>query len=167
MVIYEKADKDIHDLVSAMMVKFHGPLSDAGVTVDVLWASSCEGRPVKAHGYPALAVIKINSYRLRVQGHADAEITLDKKEWEVLSMQQREALIDHELEHLDLKLDKDGGVVRDDLERPQMSLRKHDHQFGWFDAVAERHGVNSQEVIQCEKFLIDTMWPNASWAAPG
>jgi hypothetical protein len=43
-------------------------------------------------------------------------------------------------------------VVRDDLDRPKLRVRKHDHQFGWFDSIARRHGPASFEVQQYRKF---------------
>ena len=30
-------------------------------------------------------------------------------------------------------------------------VRKHDHQFGWFDCVARRHGAHSIEVQQAQQ----------------
>jgi len=32
-------------------------------------------------------------------------------------------------------------------------MRKHDHQFGWFDAVAQRHGEASPEVRQARVLM--------------
>lgn len=158
MALYEKCPPEVSEVVSSMMEKFHGPLHEYGVTVDLLFAmpktnenGDAEDCALKLHGYQCAAIVKINPYKARVQGHADAEIIIDKEHWEETSEAEHEALIDHELEHLELKL-KDGELVRDDLDRPKLRMRKHDHQFGWFDSVARRHGKASLEVQQFEAF---------------
>jgi hypothetical protein len=57
-------------------------------------------------------------------------------------------LIDHELTHLAKK-----GTIFDPLDRPKLSMRLHDHQFGWFDQIAKRHGRASIEVKQVRAFF--------------
>lgn len=134
----------------------HSDLVDAGVTIDVIAAfpkTDDNGDPVeehclKLHGYPCYAVIKINSYKLRAQGHADAEITIDGYQWETLDDDARRAIIDHELTHLEIKRGKEGEIVTDDLSRPKLKMRLHDTQVGWFKEVAARHKKSSIEVQQ-------------------
>lgn len=161
MPLYEKARAECFQTCSRMLEKYHGPLRDAGVTVDLLFAKkrpddsgeiNPESHALKLHGYPVAAMVKANAYKARVQGHADAEIIIDGDRWDEWSDDEKDALIDHELEHLELKTDKDGNVRRDDLDRPKLRVRLHDHEFGWFDAVARRHGRASFEVQQYEKF---------------
>jgi hypothetical protein len=41
----------------------------------------------------------------------------------------------------------------DALDRPKLAMRKHDHQFGWFDEVAQRHGEASPEVRQARVLM--------------
>lgn len=162
MPIYEAAPTEVRERVERMMTMYHGELEAEKVSIDLLFASpkpdsdgeiDPESYPVKLNGYPCAAVVKVNAYKLRVLNHADAEITIDKQQWEELSEPERDALIDHELEHLEIKRDKDGGVLRDDLDRPKIRLRKHDHQYGWFNAVARRHGEASFEVKQYKVLL--------------
>lgn len=161
MPLYEKANAECYRICENMLKLYHGSLVDVGVTVDILFAKpkpdkNGETDPaavtVKHGGYPAAAVVKVNSFKLRAQGHADAEITIDHERWTVTPEDRKDALIDHELEHLELKLDKDGNVARDDLDRPMLKLRPHDHQFGWFDSVARRHGAASYEMQQYGDF---------------
>jgi hypothetical protein len=144
-----------------MLERYHGPLRDSGVTVDVLFAKpkpagdgtiEADAVALKHHGYQVAGLCKVNSYKLRVQKHADAEIVLDGERWPTWSDDEKDALIDHELEHLELKTDKQGNVVRDDVGRPKLRIRLHDHEFGWFDSVARRHGKHSFEVQQYEQF---------------
>jgi hypothetical protein len=161
MPIYEAAPGEVRVVCDQMLEKYHGELHDAEVTIDLLFASpkaddgdiNPESHAIKHHGYPAMAVVKVNAYKLRVQSHADAEMIIDKQRWEELSDEQREALIDHELEHLELKTDKDGNLLRDDLDRPKLRTRLHDHQYGWFNSVARRHGKASLEVQQFNHLL--------------
>jgi hypothetical protein len=156
---YEKAPVECTQIVERMMEKYHGPLKDAGVTIDILFAKNkaddgdidAEACALKLHGYQVAAMVKINGYKLRVQGHADAEIIIDGERWYTWSDEEKDALLDHELEHLELKA-KEGVVLRDDLDRPRLRMRKHDHQFGWFDACARRHGKHSFETQQFEQF---------------
>jgi hypothetical protein len=161
MPVYEKAPPEVAEIVNQVTEQYHGGLRDAGVTVDLLFArakTDDNGDPVgaalKLHGYQCAAVIKVNAYKLRVQGHADAEITFDGDRWDEWSPEEKRSLIDHELEHLELKVDRDGKVLRDDIDRPKMRTKLHDHQFGWFDAIARRHGKASFEVQQAERFVV-------------
>ena len=106
--IYEKCDDDAPQTVTtrAMMQKYHDDLVKAGVKVEILLASNDEGSAVKLHGWPCYATIKVMSYKDRVAGSADARMIIDLDKWPDLHPNQREALIDHELEHLELVLDK-------------------------------------------------------------
>lgn len=127
-----------------------------GVTVTALFAFDTESTlPVLKHqGYPAGAVVRITPVKDRALGMADATIVIDRAGWLALSGRQRDALIDHELTHLARKIDKETGeVVFDVLERPKLQMRKHDHQFGWFDEVAQRHGQASAEVRQARRLM--------------
>jgi hypothetical protein len=156
MPIYEKPPVEVREVCDRMLEKYHGPLKDAGVKVDLLFARTDpekdEAVALKLHGYRANAIVKVVAYKLRVQDHGDAEILIDGDEWFTWKDEEKDAILDHELEHLELKLDKEGNVVRDDLDRPKLRLRLHDHEFGWFDSIARRHGKASFEVQQYERF---------------
>ncbi len=159
MPIYKKDPPDVGEVVNRMVEKYHGGLFDADVKIDILgaWAATdmngdTEAVALKLHGYPAQATIAVVSYKNRVLGGGDALLTVDVENWEELSADERDALIDHELEHLQLKTDKDGLLMRDDLERPKIQIRRHDHSFGWFDSVARRHGAASIEIKQLREF---------------
>ena len=157
---YEKAPAEVGLIVERMCDKYHPQLRDAGVTMTYLMAfpltdenGDSKGPALKHQGYPAAAVVKIIGLKERTDGRADAEIVIDGENWPTLSEAERDALIDHELEHLELKYDKDGLLVRDDLSRPKLIIRKHDFQAGWFDSIVRRHGRAAPEVIQWEKFI--------------
>lgn len=158
MATYQKADKELCQTVQDVMERFHGRLADAGVTVGVLLAhgprdqnGDLVGPALNHHGVPALATVTINSLRDRAAGMPDALMCIDGDQIDEWSYEELEALIDHELTHLEPRLDKDDNLKRDDLERPALKRRHHDWQFGWFDEVAKRHGDNSPEVKQAKQ----------------
>lgn len=160
MATYEKCDKPVYGIVEEMVGKYHHPLRDAGLLIECLFAHATTddngdkvGVALKHQGYPCAAVVKIIGLKERTAGRADVEIVIDGDRWDEWSDEEKDALIDHELEHLELKLDKDGLLVRDDLDRPKLRLRKHDQQFGWFDAIARRHGAASFEAKQATEFF--------------
>ena len=156
---YEKSSVEISQIVERMMDRYHPQLRDAKVWITCLMAFPTKDKngdstgPALTHqGYPAQAVVKIIGLKERTDGRADAEIVIDGENWQVLDDDQKDALIDHELEHLELKVGKqDGLVVRDDLNRPNLVIRKHDFQAGWFDSIVRRHGRAAPEVIQYEQ----------------
>ena len=142
-----------------MLEKHHPELHDAELIVDVLVAFATKNEqgeprgPALSHGgYPAIATVRINSLKQRVLGGGDALVTLDGDRWGDFSSLQQRAILDHELTHLELVEGEGGGVEGDDIGRPRLRLRKHDHQFGWFDAVVRRHGANSVEWSQFAAF---------------
>lgn len=153
MKTYSQAP-DVSNTIEHVQDEHHEDLE--GVTVSGLFVFDTETTlPVLKHGgYPAGAVVRITPVKDRALGIADATIVIDRAGWLALSVRQRNALIDHELTHLARKIDKDTGeMVFDVLDRPKLLMRKHDHQFGWFDEVAQRHGEASPEVRQSRRLM--------------
>lgn len=156
---FERAPVDADIIVGRMMERYHPQLRDAGVTVECLFAFALTddngdkvGAAVKLHGYTCKAVVRVLSLKDRTVGRGDVEVLIDGDNWPTWSDEEKDALLDHELEHVELRTDKDGVIIRDDLDRPKLRLRKHDHQFGWFDSIARRHGRASSEVQQALAF---------------
>lgn len=165
MATYERAQKSVLEQVNRVMHRYHGPKEEAGVTVNVLMAlptvdgeEEPTGPAITVNGYKALAKIKILGLKDRVAYGFDAEMVLDADNWELCSDEQQNAIIDHELSHLELMVDDDGGIKRDDADRPRLRMRKHDYHFGWFADVAHRHGENSLEVRQAREMLDGETW---------
>lgn len=151
MTTYDIVPQQVLDLIKQTMEDYHDELHEAGVTVDAVFAFNENGdHPVKFGGYPALAVIKINSLKNRIKGAMDAEITIDRDAYNAMNELQRVALIDHELHHLIIARDKEDNVKFDDASRPKLKMRKHDYQMGWFRDIALRHKDNSPEVYQAK-----------------
>lgn len=145
---------DVETCIGNIRHEYHDELH--GVTVGALFAFDLEGtEPVLKHqGYAAWAVARITPLRDRALGVPDALVTVDRMIWLTLSPRQRNALIDHELTHLTRVLDDDTGLPKSDaLDRPKLKIRLHDHQMGWFDEIAQRHGDASPEIIQAKRLI--------------
>lgn len=147
--------RDVEPTIANMIYEHHDEL--VGVRVGALFMFDDEesSEPVLTHqGYPAQAMVKITALRDRTLGMADAVIVVDRATWLTLSQPQRDALIDHELTHIARVLDKESGTPKfDALGRPKLRIRPHDHQLGWFDEVAQRHGAASPEVRQAKQLM--------------
>lgn len=155
MATYQRANDKVEQYLDRMIDSYHSDLRDAGVTFDVLfaWAPKDEnddpkGPAIKVNGRAAQACIRQTNLKERAAGRADVEITIDALAWDERGPSKRDALIDHELTHLEFKQDKTGGIKRDDLHRPVFKMREHDFEVGWFKDVAERHGSEAIEVEQ-------------------
>lgn len=152
-------ESDYCTVLENAIAKHHPLLKKHGVTVDLLEARpeyDDNGQPkaaaLKLGGYPCTAVVRIVNQADRAKGLADAEIKIDGHWWDSADYEEKMALLDHELTHLQLVMDGDH-VKRDGSERPKLKTRKHDRQMGWFDEVAERHGKASQEHQQARELL--------------
>lgn len=138
----------------------HKPLIEAKVRIDYLFAygeRDDDGKLVSDaivhHGVRALGQARILPVKDRVMGRGDAEIMLDGDYWtEKATEEMQRAILDHELHHVSLKVKK-GQYLYDEAGRPQLKMRKHEVQVGWFPLIAERHGKHSQERIQAEVIL--------------
>jgi len=151
--------KEALELVDHVMKLYHGPKRDAGTSVDIIFAypptdqnGDPSGPALKSRGHRCAACIRSTNLKERAAGRADLEITIDSEWWDEHSAEERVALVDHELCHKELAEDSNGGVKRDDLDRPKFRTRYHDYEFGWFEEIGRRHGQNAGEVQQFEDF---------------
>lgn len=147
---------DLGQRIARIREEWHPEL--AKVTVDALFVFGDEpGHVLEQQGYPALATIKIMPTKERAAGMGDALMVVDRYAYEGLTDPQRDSVIDHELYHLELVIDKKTEKPKyDSLGRPKLAMRKHDRHFGWFDEVAQRHGENAIEVIQARSIIAAT-----------
>ena len=171
MSTYQKCPPEVRELAEEMMKEFlsYKELLEAKVKIDFLFAyaevgedGESKGDAITKHGIRALGLTRKIGIKDRVMGRGDAEVLLDGDWWEEATPGRRRALLDHELHHLEAVKDDDGVVIRDDLKRPKLRLRKHDVEVGWFAVVAGRHGSNSLEIEQA-KSVMDSygqlFWP--------
>lgn len=177
MPTFQKCPQSVRDLANDILCQFetHKPLLDARVTVDYVFAYSDKdevtgeptGNALSKNGCKALGICRKIPLKDRALGRSDAEIALDGDWWEEATEDEQRALLDHELHHLAVKIDK-RGLVRDDLGRPVIQMRKHDYEFGWFKVVAARHGKHSQERLQAAQMMCDAgqyFWPDIAGEA--
>ncbi len=74
-----------------------------------------------------------------IAGDADAVVLVNARIWSDLSDAQREALVDHELTHLQPRTDADGDIQSHPDGRPILCTTSHDVEE--FAAVIKRHGL--------------------------
>jgi hypothetical protein len=160
MPTYERCPLAIHEQADAVLHK-HATHEDtllAGVKIDFIFAKADRdeesgellGPAITKNGVGALGLCRIINLRDRTMGRGDVEIMLDMDWWEKADWEEQNALLDHELHHIQLK---GGKNPLDDLGRPKIRLRKHDHEFGWFAIVAARNGAASLERQQAKAMM--------------
>lgn len=159
--IYSLADKDTEALLQDLVIKYHTDLDSTGATFNIVFAlrdpeDESEKPVLSDKGHRVFGLSKIHNLKERTLGLADAEILLDGDAWPRMSKQVKSAVLDHQLQYFEVKRDKEGEFVYDDLQRPILKMRQTDRSFGWFDAVAERHREHSMEVIQMRRLFSES-----------
>lgn len=168
MSTYRKAP-ELEPIAQPLLDKYYREVLDVKTRIDFLFAygpvnddGETTGPAIKHHGVQAIGLCRIIGQRDRAKGMGDIEVTVDGDWWQTASIDQQVALLDHELNHIQLKRDQAGCIVFDDLGRPKIKMRQHDHDYGWFDVIAKRHGTASVEVRQaralrehCGQFYFD------------
>jgi len=156
--IYSAAPSGVAERVAHLVKVFHADLKDAGVKFDLISVADDDPEvdtPLKLHGYPCAAVIRAVDVKGRTMGRGDVEIVIDESRYLSMPDAQKDALLDHELEHVELQLNKKGRVKLDCCRRPKVKMRLHDVNFGWFTSIAERHGAASLECKQASQLYIE------------
>jgi hypothetical protein len=155
---YERATDDVARKIAALREEYCEEIFEV-VTVGALFVFD-EDAPdeptLTFRGYPAVAIVRIVGLRDRAVGLPDAQIVIDRATWITLTAKQQNAVLDHELYHLELALDKKGNIRFDSQGRPKLKLRKHDWEFGFFDEIASRHGADSIERMQVKRLVEST-----------
>jgi hypothetical protein len=157
---FTRADKEVTDLAKEIITEHCEELGAVGVTFDILMAHAPEndagektGPALKLHGYPCGGIISIQSLKNRVIGSSDALILLDADQWQDMEENDRKALLHHELHHVTISRDVEGGVIYDTHGRPKLKLRLHDVQVGWFTHIAKIYKEHSGEVQDARKIF--------------
>ncbi len=156
MKTYAKAPESVSQRVLALIAEYHPDLHSVGVKVDCLSIANSEpDEPaLLLHGYPCAAVVRVLPSKDRAMGRGDAEITIDEAQYAAMSAKEQDALLDHELTHLQVKKKPSGRACFDEHNRPELKMRLHDRQFGWSDEIARRHGSASGEIKQAVQFYL-------------
>lgn len=158
MKLYSGVTDEVRSCINRMVEQYHPELAICSLGALFYFDEENSSEQVLTHGgYPAAAAVRITNLRDRTLGMPDAVIVIDRAVWLTLRGPQCAALIDHELQHLELALDDDTQKpIGDAIGRPKLSIRKHDRQLGWFDEVARRHGDASPEVRQAKSMIAET-----------
>lgn len=163
MATYQPADSRIQHAAAELRKQYHQHLDDAGVTVCYLMAfapvgkdGEIKGPALKLHGYLCAAIVKVNSLLLRAQGMMDCTIQIDGDEWADRPDEEKLAILDHELEHIQVtakrKTNQGAWIYEtDDLDRPLVHLKNHDFHGGGFKSIMHRHQGSAIET----KLVID------------
>lgn len=147
MPSFTTAPAAVADLIREAMRKYHPNLIAAEVSISALLASSPDGEPLKERGVSVPAIIRINNYRDRVKGMTDATVEIDAIAWEEKSEEERVALLDRELEWLELVRDKKTKTVKtDNAGRPKLKRRRPDFAVSGRWGPIERHRRAALEV---------------------
>jgi hypothetical protein len=161
MSTYRQCDNGVVATVRRLIKENHLDLDHAGVTIGCRFAyapRNKDGEPagpaLKLHGYPCLAVANITSYGHRVDGLPDARITLNGDEWDELIEERQLAVLDHELEHFEVRRDDEGNFLLDDANRPKLKIKLHDLVVGGFAQIVHRHGRNAEEYRHVEMIYV-------------
>lgn len=174
---YEAAGHDVHGVCQKMIHRYYPWMNEIGVQFNLILAhgpvsksGARTGPAIVLHGNPAAATVKVNSLKDRVKGLKDVTIEIDGDKWPEWTQDEREAVIDHELYHLESHKNADGTTEVDDCGRPSLSLRKHDFHFGGFREIALRHGDDAFEtkaVQQAYELIVGERGQlERPWAAP-
>jgi len=156
---FQLAEEGVTRLLNRAMREYHPRLSDAGVKVGIIMAYNPDGPAIKRTGHGVLAQIKPIPLKDRLTKGYDAELLIDEREYRDLRPEQRLALMDHELRHLDtIDLSPKGpGVARlenpnapawktDDIGRPKLRSVPGNWDAGdGFRDVVSRHGADAIE----------------------
>ena len=140
----DDAGAKIYALMDELIVKYHEDLAQANIALawNLSWKPDIDGRATlgKCRKVGALD---------RELHQFDFVIILLQEFWDSgdVTDEQRRALLDHELCHGAVVLDKNGEPVEDERGRKVYRMRKHDIEE--FSQVVERHGTYKRDL---EKF---------------
>jgi len=159
---YQPCTPDVESMVQGLIKQYYPDLEAADVSLCLLFAVNGESPALMQNGYPALAMVRLNNLRDRIAGLKDATILIDQSNWVEWSDEERLAVLDHELYHLEVKRTKYGQIEHDDANRPKLKLRKHDFQIGGFHGVVRRHGATAFEAQAVARLV--TSWRQNEFA---
>lgn len=148
MATYKKCSDTEHKLLRQVIKECYPDITKADVKFDLLFVyaerdkdDNPKGPALKLHGVACAATIKKTNVIDRVCGRRDVLIQLDGDHWkDELTIDERIALVDHELCHIVLEKAEDETFIKDGAGRPIIELRNHDFDIGGFHEVIVRRG---------------------------
>jgi len=136
-----EAGKSMYPMLNKLIEQHHTELTNARVALawNTSWKADVDGR-VK------LGKCKKASDLDRELAAFDFVVLLQAEFWQnaAVTDDQRRALLDHELCHATVRLDRDGEPMRDERGRTVYRTRKHDIEE--FTEIIERHGCYKRDL---------------------
>lgn len=166
---FDEPDDELTALLAEVMRTYRPNLHAARVRVGIVVASNPGGDAVTHQGHPAFACIKVLGPLDRLKKGYEAELRIDGDKYPDLRPRQLEALLLHELCHIDLKKwwettvkDADGHPTdevvlhweRDGRDRPKLKAVKGDWSAG--DGFARVCAIFGADAIEYENLAICT-----------
>ena len=146
MTTYQKCSDTERKLLRQVIKECYPDVDKAGVTFDLLFAfaekdkyDQPKGPALKLHGVACAAIIKKTSVIDRVCGRRDVLIQIDGDAWLDRTIQEKTALLDHKLYHIQL-VEHEETFALDAAKRPVIGIRNHDFDIGGFHEVVGRRG---------------------------
>lgn len=133
-VVTDEDQPEIYAMLGELVEAHHDHLIGAEIRI-----AFYEGWNPDDDGHLTLGKCKIASELDRRLHGCQVIVILNRDAWEHFSERQKRALLDHELCHAEIKLDKDLQPVEAEEGRKVYRTRKHDIEE--FRAVVERHGI--------------------------
>jgi len=157
-----EANKTSTDLLTHTMEKQHQWLLDEQVRVRFLMVdpprdkSNMPTAPaLQLAGHSCAGKIKLCNARERIlSGGIDVVLEVDAPAWKNFDKKRREALLDHELTHVEPKRDAAGATLHDETGRALLFLKPDDYLVTGFYEVALRHEEMSLEVVSLGRLLV-------------
>ena len=145
---YTLATPDTVKLCEGVIKKYHPELDTTGAKVDLLMvfrAPDSESPAMEEQRIRVFSKSSVVKLKDRVKGMGDCEIILDGDAWGEKSPQEKIAILDHALASFEVKRDKNGDFIWDDLNRPVIKIKPYSHVIRWHAEVASRQRNYSLE----------------------
>lgn len=148
--VFENAEQQVRPYVDRLLEQYHSEIAQAQVQIGLIFVSDFDKDEnpipaIKLHGAFAAGCISLINGVNAVFNPNQCQIQIDKLYWDNASEEVRLALVDHELEHLELVKDKNGITVTDDRNRAKIKLKPDDFVLTGFMSVVRRHGPHAVE----------------------
>lgn len=149
---YRKGNASELELAKKAAEQWHPELVEHDVRVGMVFTSASKndhGEPtckaVTFAGTGVVAKVRRVTPKERLWCDADVMIEVDADRWASMSEEERTAVVDHELTHVELARAKDGSVKLTEDLRPAIKFRPDDWMLTGFREVIERHGKSAIE----------------------
>lgn len=147
---YDEADAATYDIVDQVMRLYHNEIYSLEVKVAVTMVTKLgpedEKIPcLKLHGAFAVAVIRLTQASQRVRLKHDIEIMIDSYHWDTAGNSEKVAIIDHELQHVEVRKGRNLEIKTDDTGKPKLRLKPDDYSLTGFFLNIQRHGIAAPE----------------------